>query len=174
MSPSSKRTVGELIFSGFLASLAVIALIDLRGLRKSPFDYLGSADMPRWLAWITIVLSVAIALKAAAGLLRPAPAGEAPASLGEDAGGSAPQAGGRRQILQVSAIALATLAYIATIVWSLLPYSVATALFLIAGISVLAPAGRRRWGITIILAVGVGVAGEYLFARVLAMPFPRF
>lgn len=174
MSQSTSRAVAEIVFSSFLAFLAVIALLDLRGLQKTQFDYLGSADLPFWLAWITIALSLAVALKAAAGLLRSAAPGEETAPRSGSAESATPWVGGRRQIAQVSTVALGTLAYVATIVWSLLPYSVSTALFLITGISVLAPPGRRRWGIILVLAIGVGAAGEYLFAQILAMPFPRF
>lgn len=164
------RLIGEIAFCGFLVCVGIMALRGVQGLQKSPFDYLGSADVPRVLGWLVIGLSLSIMVKLFVGAKHSGDKTPDPATV--DA--AAQDEGGSRRVLQVAIVGGVALAYVLSIVWMVLPYSVSTTLFLICGMAVLAPRVQRNWRVILPVSVLIGAVGEYVFVRLLALPFPGF
>lgn len=170
MTARSRRFIGEIAFCGFLAATGFVALHGLQDLSRSPFDYLGSADVPRLLAWLVIGLSTLIAIKLIIAHIRGGPdIRSRSATDGQDTDDARQSA---RRIWQVILICTASLAYVVSIIWALLPYSVSTAALLIFGMAVLAPRKHRRLEIIVPLSLLMGAAGEFVFVHLLVLPFP--
>ncbi|MEM9578583.1 MAG: tripartite tricarboxylate transporter TctB family protein [Pseudomonadota bacterium] len=170
----ARRLAGELAFCGFLGGVGVLALSGLQGLTKSPFDYMGSAEVPRALAWMLIVLAVLVALNVIrAAINTPDGAAQSDADP-DDLADPDPAEGktGPRQQGQTALVTLATLLYILSILWSAIPYSLSTTVFLSVAMIALTPARHRRMAIILPLAVFIGALGEYVFVSVLLLPFP--
>lgn len=164
------RIVGEIAFCGFLAIVGIVALSELDDLGRSPFDYLGSADVPRVLAWLVIGLSLAVVAKLVISMIR---GGDAP-PYDTQADSAELETGGSRRVRQVAFVAGATFLYVLSIILLDVPYSISTALFLVCGIVALAPRTRRNWPVILGVSILIGGVGEFLFVRVLALPFPGF
>lgn len=166
------RAIGDIAFSGVLIGISALALYDLQGLRRSRFDYLSSAAVPRVLAWLVIILALLVAVKAIIRLMAAAPVtvGSSPSPIAD----SATTQGDAVQIWHVIAIATATLVYIFSIIWAVVPYSLSTAVFLVFSMALLSPAQRRNWLIILPVAIFIGGAGEYVFVHLLSLPFPRW
>lgn len=164
------RLIGEIAFCGFLVFIGGMALFGVQGLRKSPFDYLGSADVPRVLGWLVIGLSLSVMVKlifASRQDVRNEP------ELEHD---DAPkqEEGGPRRVRQVAIVGGLAFAYVLSIIWMVLPYSVSTTLFLICSMAVLAPRALRNWRLILPVSVLIGAGGEYVFVHLLVLPFPGF
>ncbi len=170
MSARRARLIGEIAFCGFLVFVGGMALFGLQGLRRSPFDYLGAADVPRVLGWLVIGLSIAVMVK----LIVASRQGiqNEPELAGDDA--PAQDEGGSRRVRQVAIVGGLSLAYVLSNIWMLLPYSVSTTLFLICSMAVLAPRALRNWRVILPVSVLVGAVGEYVFVHLLVLPFPGF
>ena len=174
MASNFRKLAGELVVCGFFGGVGWLALAGLEGLTKSPFDYLGSAEVPRVLAWLVILFAVLVAisitLKAIsqpnqADKIEPLPDNLADLDLEEDAAGT-------RQVWQTALMIVATFLYIVSILWTAIPYSVSTSVFLIVGMLCLTPPDKRKWQIIVPLSIFIGALGEYIFVSVLLLPFP--
>lgn len=159
------REAANVIFCGFLIALSLFALNDLAGLKKSAFDYLASSSVPIVLCWVLIGLAAIVLARSVVAMVR-----GSSWIVSETEVEIAPSQTGRQGVL-ISAISVA---YVLTIVLSLLPYAISTTLMLGSCMWILSPTGKKNGMLIVGLAIGIGGGCAYVFTELLPLPFPGF
>jgi hypothetical protein len=140
-----------------LVAIAIAAafLYDGRNLVPGVLEPVGPGTIPNATCWITIALALAMLVRT---LLEGRP----------DAG----NAGEHERWRDLAVVVVVTCAYVAVLGFSLVRYSIATAVFLFFAIVWLAPQWRRAMPGALAVALVLGFGLDYVFRHVLVTDLP--
>jgi hypothetical protein len=140
-----------------LVAIAIAAafLYDGRNLVPGVLEPVGPGTIPNVTCWITIALALAMLVRS---LLERHP--------------EATSAGDRERWRDLAVVVVVTCVYVAVLGFSLIRYSIATAVFLFLAIVWLAPQRRRALpgALTVALVLGFGL--DYVFRHILVTDLP--
>ena len=154
---SALDTSADLQFAAFTVAVAVVLLVGASVLPPPLFDPLGSAAVPQALAVILLALSASVVWSA--WKARRARMG---ARTTSDWGG----------LLRGAAIVGLTALYAALLEARFVPFWLATALFVPLGAFILAGREPRVLGVSLVLALVLGVGGQFVFTRFFYIDLP--
>jgi hypothetical protein len=154
------KPVGEILFYGTMIVVSIVVLYDIGNLRPPMFDPLGAGFFPKIVSKIIIGLSSWLLLKTLWGLLRRYPREQVSISI--------------ERVWQCILLSIATIGYVVAIAYELAPYSVLTAVFLVASITGLSNFRPSLIFISVLIGIIVGGLCELVFTRFLIMDLPHF
>lgn len=149
-----------------LIALGVLIIHATLDLPPGTFEPLGSATIPQVVAGLIIVFSVWMLVQALAERRELAARGARNAAEPD-----AEEPVRQRFDLSVTLVAL-TFVYVLVMAMDWARFSLATGVFLVASIGLLAGFTRRNTAVILALAVGFGVGLEYLFTEVFVIDLP--
>lgn len=146
----------EITVSLALVVICGLVLVEARSIPPGFFEPLGSAPVPRFVAWAIIGLCLVVIARAAwrlrAGFAQPA---EPPSRW-----------------LDLLAIAVLTGAYVLVLQWRLTTFGVMTTAYLVLAIGLLVRFDRRRLPWVALVAAITGFGSQYVFTRIFVVDLP--
>ncbi len=150
------RVVGpDAVFAILCILLAAAVLWDLRTVPPPVFDPIGSAAVPRALAWLMIAFSLWVLIS---GLIRKAKPAEGK--------------GGRAQWAAMICVAAITLVYAVFITFAWLDFGIVSALYLFATITFLERPPYRQIPFILLLSTGIGFGCDHVFTQFFFIDLP--